>query len=264
LPRGFAARNDAGKAMLSLTGRTVLIAGASSGIGAGFARALAKAGARIVLGARRRDRVETLARDIGHAALAVRLDVTDEASVIAAYDAAEAAFGPVNGVIANAGIGIGGRATETDAPGVRHVLDTNLLGAYLVAREGARRMIAHGSREREDGRIVLIGSITAEQTGTGDAIYAASKAGLAQLGRQFAREWVRQGINVNTLQPGWIPTEINADWFAGERGQQDIAGLHRRRLLDSDALDDMLIYLLSDRSRQVTGATFTIDDGQSL
>jgi NAD(P)-dependent dehydrogenase (short-subunit alcohol dehydrogenase family) len=95
-------------------------------------------------------------------------------------------------------------------------------------------------------------------------MYAATKAGLAHLGRQLAREWVRQGINVNTLQPGWIPTEINAAWFSSERGHGDIAQLHRRRLLDADALDPMLLYLLSDASAQVTGATFTIDDGQSL
>lgn len=250
--------------MFDLTGRTVLIAGASSGIGAGFARAVAKAGARVVLGARRVERVEALAGEIGDSAMAAPLDVTDEASVIAAYDLAEARFGTVDGIIANAGVGTGGHATDVPLAGLRQVLDTNLLGTCLVAREGARRLIGAGSRDRGQGRIVLVGSITAEQSGTGDAMYAATKAGLAHLGRQLAREWVRQGINVNTLQPGWIPTEINADWFAGERGQADIAKLHRRRLLDADALDDMLLYLLSDRSRQVTGATFTIDDGQSL
>ena len=253
--------------MLSLWGRTVLIAGASSGIGAGFARALAAVDAQVVLGARRLDRVTALAAQInasGGAALPVALDVTDEASVAAAYDAAEARFGTVNSVVANAGVGTGGRATNVPVAGLQQVIDTNLLGTYLVAREGARRMIASGSQTREDGRIVLVGSITAQQHGTGDAMYAATKAGLAHLARQFASEWVRQGINVNTLQPGWIPTEINQEWFASPRGQADIAALHRRRLLEPDALDDMLIYLLSDRARQVTGATFTIDDGQSL
>ncbi len=250
--------------MFDLSGRTALIAGASSGIGAGFARLLVRAGAKVVLGARRLDRVEALAADLGKRAMALALDVTDEASVIAAYDAAEARFGAVNTVVANAGTGTGGRSTDVSAEGLTQVIGTNLTGAYLVAREGARRMIANGSAAREDGRIVLIGSITAEQNHGGDAAYAASKAGLAHLGRQFAREWIRQGINVNTLQPGWIPSEANESWFATERGQQDVAGLHRRRLLDSDALDDMLLYLLSDRSRQVTGATFTIDDGQSL
>lgn len=250
--------------MFDLSGRTVLIAGASSGIGAGFARAAAGAGARVVLGARRLDRIEALAGEIGDTALPVVLDITDEASVIAAYDTAEAAFGTVDGIVANAGIGTGGRSTDTTVAGLRGVLDTNLLGTYLVAREGARRLIAAGSRESGKGRIVLIGSITADQNGTGDAMYAATKAGIAHLARQFAREWIRQGINVNTLQPGIIPTEINTDWYATERGRADIQAQHRRRLLDADALDDMLLYLLSDRSKQVTGATFTIDDGQSL
>jgi NAD(P)-dependent dehydrogenase (short-subunit alcohol dehydrogenase family) len=246
-----------------LSGRTVLVAGASSGLGAGFARVLGEAGARVVLGARRLDRVEALAAELP-AAFAVRLDVTDEASVAAAYDAAEARFGTIDSVVANAGVGIGGRSTEMPAADLRRVVDTNLLGTYLVAREGARRLIAAGSRETGRGRIVLIGSITARQAGTGDAMYAATKAGLAHLGRQFAREWIRQGINVNTVQPGWILTDINADWFATERGQADIQANHRRRLMAPDALDDMLLYLLSDRSAQVTGATFTLDDGQSL
>ncbi|MCT2400518.1 SDR family NAD(P)-dependent oxidoreductase [Novosphingobium mangrovi (ex Huang et al. 2023)] len=247
-----------------LHGRTILVAGASSGIGAGFSRAIAAAGGRVVLGARRLDRTQALAEEIGEAALAVQLDVTDEASVAAAFDAAEARFGTVHGVVANAGIGTGGRATDVPVDGLRAVLDTNLLGSYLVSREGARRLIASGSRERGDGRIVLIGSITAQQNGTGDALYAATKAGLAHLGRQFAREWIRQGINVNTLQPGWIPTEINAEWFASARGRAEIESLYRGRLLDADSLDAMLLYLLSDASRQVTGSTFTIDDGQSL
>ena len=248
----------------ALAGRTVLIAGASSGIGAHFARVLVAAGATVVLGARRFERVAALAGELGEAALPVSLDVTDEASVAAAYDAAEARFGTVNGVVANAGIGTGGRSTDIPGEALRGVTDTNLLGAMLVAREGARRMIASGSAAREDGRIVLIGSITAERAGMGDAFYAATKAGLAHLARNLAREWIRLGVNVNTLQPGIIPTEANQAWFASERGAADVAAQQRRRLLGEDALDDMLLYLLSDRSRQVTGATFTIDDGQSL
>ncbi|MET0589342.1 MAG: SDR family NAD(P)-dependent oxidoreductase [Novosphingobium sp.] len=253
--------------MFDLTGRTVLIAGASSGIGAHFSRTVADARACVVLGARRLDRVEALAKEIeaaGGKALPVALDVTSEVSVAAAYDAAEAAFGRVDGIVANAGVGTGGRSTDTTVEGVRGVLDTNLLGTYLVSREGARRLIAAGSREKGNGRIVLIGSITAQQNWSGDAMYAATKAGIDHLGRQFAKEWIRQGINVNTIQPGMIPTEINEKWYATERGQADILAQHRRRLLEKDALDDMLLYLLSDRSRQVTGTTFTIDDGQSL
>jgi len=224
---------------------------------------LGQAGARVVLGARRLDKVEALARELPEA-LGVSLDITDEASVIAAYDAAEARFGTVQGIVANAGVGTGGRSTDTEVAGLRTVIDTNLLGTYLVCREGARRLIASGSREREDGRIVLVGSITAVQNGMGDAMYAATKAGLEHLGRQFAREWVRQGINVNTVHPGWIATDINSDWTASERGQAEIQALHRRRLQETDALDEMVLYLLSNGARQITGASIVIDDGQSL
>lgn len=250
--------------MPKLAGRTILIAGASSGIGASFAHSVSKAGARVVLGARRLDRVQALAAAIGDAAIAVPLDVSDEASVIAAYDYAEARFGTVDAIVCNAGIGSGGRSTDVAADTLRQIIATNLLGTYLVSREGAKRMIAAGSRDKGNGRIVMIGSVTAEQNGTGDAMYAATKAGISHLTRQFAREWVRQGINVNCIQPGWIATDINADWFASERGQADIAAQNRRRLLAPDALDTMLLYLLSDSSAQVTGGTFTIDDGLSL
>jgi NAD(P)-dependent dehydrogenase (short-subunit alcohol dehydrogenase family) len=262
-----------------LEGRTVLVAGASSGLGAGFARLLVTAGANVVLGARRQERVAALAAQLGESggksgggsggesggeALGVALDVSDGESVAAAFDAAESRFGLVDTVIANAGTAAGGRSTEVAEADIRRVLDTNLLGAYLVAREGAKRMIAAGSRERENGRILFIGSITAEQNHTGDAAYAATKIGIAHLGRQFAKEWARQGINVNTIQPGWIHTEMNDDWYRSEQSRAAIDALPRRRMQAQDSLDDMVLYLCSDRSRYVTGATFTIDDGQSL
>jgi NAD(P)-dependent dehydrogenase (short-subunit alcohol dehydrogenase family) len=240
------------------------VAGASAGIGARFARALAQAGARVALGARRVEKVEALAGEIGNGAMAVELDVADEASVIAAYDAIEARFGTVDSIVCNAGVGTGGRATDVPVDGLRSVFDTNLLGTYLVAREGAKRLIAAGSAQSEKGRIVLIGSTTALRAGMGDSAYAATKAGIEHLGRNLAREWIRQGINVNVIHPGMIPSEANADWFASERGKANIAEQHRRRLLEEDALDPMLLYFLSDASRQVTGTHITIDDGQSL
>jgi NAD(P)-dependent dehydrogenase (short-subunit alcohol dehydrogenase family) len=251
----------------ALVGRTVLVTGASSGIGERLVRVLAEAGARVVLGARRLERIEAVAGELranGSEALAVRLDVTDQQSTAAAYDAAERTFGTVDTIVANAGAASGGRSTEVDVETIRMVIDTNLLGVYLTAREGAKRLIAAGSRERGNGRIVLIGSITAHMTGQGDAAYAASKAAVDHLGRQFAREWVRQGINVNTIQPGYIQTELSGDWFAGEGGKAQIASWHRRRLMEIGALDDVTTYLCSDASRYVTGSTITIDDGQSL
>ena len=130
---------------LDLDGRIALITGASSGIGAHLARLFAGAGARVVLGARRVERIAALAEAIGDAALAVAMDVTDEASIIAAFDAATARFGAPDTVIANAGMADAGRAIDLGADQVRRVIDTNFTGVYLTAREAARRMIAAGS-----------------------------------------------------------------------------------------------------------------------
>jgi NAD(P)-dependent dehydrogenase (short-subunit alcohol dehydrogenase family) len=258
--------------MEKLAGRTCLITGASAGLGAHFAGLAAAAGARVVLGARRLERVEALAAELrggGHRALAVTLDVTDEASVVAAYDAAEAAFGPVDTIVANAGVSAPGRSTDIAAEAIRGLLDTNVLGVLLTAREGARRLIAAGSRETGSrmhgrGRILLVGSMAAEAAVPGETIYCASKAAVANLGRNLAREWVRQGINVNVVQPGFILTEMAADWFASEAGRAQIAGFPRRRLQPIESLDEMVLFLLSDASACMTGAAVTIDDGHSL
>lgn len=232
-----------------------------------MARLLSAHGAPLVLAARRLDKVEALATSIraeGGKALAVALDVVDEAATIAAFDAAEATFGTVDTVVANAGIAVGGRSTELPVESILSVIETNLVGVFLTAREGAKRMIAAGTSEASPGRIILIGSITAQMTGQGDAAYAASKAAVAHLGRQFAREWVRRGINVNTIQPGYIRTDINGDWFDTPGGLAQIASWHRRRLMPAQALDGALLFLCSDAARHMTGATITVDDGQSL
>lgn len=251
----------------SLKGRTALIAGASSGFGAHFAELFAEAGANVVLGARRTDRIKELASKInksGGNAMPVPLDVTDEKSVIAAYGAAEASFGTVDTIIANAGLSAAGRTTELPLEDVQRLVNTNFMGVYSVAREGAKRLIASGSREKENGRILIIGSITSRLNANGDSAYAATKAGVTHLGRNMAREWVRQGVNVNTIHPGYIPTEIQGDWYSTAGGEAQIAGFHRRRLQDIDSLNDMILYFSSDASRMVTGADIVVDDGQSL
>ncbi|MEH3046841.1 SDR family NAD(P)-dependent oxidoreductase [Sphingomonas adhaesiva] len=247
-----------------LSGRVALITGGSSGLGAHFAERFVAAGARVAIAARRVDRVAALAERLGDAALPLAMDVTDEASVRAAFDQAEGAFGTVDTVIANAGQSNAGRATDVDLAALRATIDVNFLGVFLTAREAARRLIAAGVRETGRGRMVLIGSITAHQTATGDSAYAASKAAVAHLGRNLAREWVRAGINVNVIQPGYIQTEINGDWFETDGGRAQIAGFHRRRLLPIDALDDVLLYFASDASAHVTGSVIDLDDGQSL
>lgn len=247
-----------------LSGRTALITGASSGLGAHFAEVFVAAGAQVVIGARRVDRVEALAARLGAKALPVAIDVTDEASIAAAFDAAEARFGTVDTVIANAGVANGGRTVDVAPDKLRQTIDTNFTGVLLTARDGARRMIAAGSRDSGRGRIVLVGSITAHVTGHGDSAYAASKAAVAHLGRNLAREWVRQGINVNVIQPGYIQTEIAGDWFESEGGAKQIAGWHRRRFMPIDVLDPQLLYFASDASAWVSGSVIDIDDGQSL
>lgn len=253
--------------MAKLAGRTCLITGASSGFGAHFARLVAGAGARVVLGARRLERVRALAEELastGAQALPVAMDVTDEASVIAAYDEAEKAFGTVDTIIANAGVSAPGRSTEIGAGALRNVLETNVLGVMLTAREGAKRLIASGSRETGKGRILLVGSMAAEAPVAGETIYCASKAAVKKMGRDLAREWVRQGINVNVLQPGFILTEMAADWFASEAGKAQIASFHRRRLQPIESMDEIVLFLLSDASVAMTGSAITLDDGQSL
>lgn len=251
-------------AFAGLDGRTVLITGASSGIGAHLARKAAEAGARVALAARRADRLDALVAEIGPSAAAFALDVEDEASIIAAYDAIEARLGAPDTVIANAGINVQGPALDLAAEDFDKVMGVNTRGVFLTAREGARRMIRAGSEQSGRGRVLLVASIGAHTVLPGLAAYCASKAATAMLGKSLAREWIRKGINVNVLCPGYIRTELNADWFDSEGGQKLVAGFPRRRLMDADDLTATALYLCSDAARAVTGGVFTVDDGQSL
>lgn len=244
-----------------LAGRTALVTGASSGLGARFARLLAESGAKVALAARRAERLAALAAELGPQAAAVPMDVAREAEIIAGFDAAEAAFGPVDTVIANAGVDGAGRAISISEEEIEATLAINLKGAILTAREGARRMMAHGVTK---GRIVLIASITAFEPSPGLVAYAASKAGVVQAGRTLAREWARAGINVNTVSPGYIRTAINDAWFDSEAGQKQIARFPRRRLMGEEGLDAIILFLCSDASEFVTGSDFVLDDGQTL
>jgi NAD(P)-dependent dehydrogenase (short-subunit alcohol dehydrogenase family) len=250
-----------------LSGRVALVTGASSGIGAHIARQLAFSGARVVLAARREallDQLRSEIEDGGGEAVAVRMDVADEASTCAAYDAAEAAFGPVNTVIANAGMSIPGSALGLPIESVDQMFSVNCRGVFLTIREGARRMVAAGSAEREDGRIVIVSSITAQKVTPGLAIYSATKAAVTQMGRVLARDWAGKGVNVNVIAPGYIATEMTDGYFETPAGLRTKSHFPRDRILGIGALDPILLYLASAASAQTTGAVFTIDDGQSL
>jgi NAD(P)-dependent dehydrogenase (short-subunit alcohol dehydrogenase family) len=252
---------------MDLTGRTVLITGASSGLGRRFATIYAQAGARVAVAARRQDRLEQLVdnlRAVGAKAIAVSMDVQDEASVIAGYDAVEEALGPIDSVVANAGINSEGLALDVALAEFDRVMSVNVRGAFLTAREGARRMIKNGARETGRGRIVLIASIGAQKVLPGLAAYCSSKAAVLMLGKALAREWINRGVNVNVVCPGYIRTEINAAWFDSEGGAKQISSFPRRRLMEETDLDGVMLYLVSDAARAVTGASFTIDDGQVL
>jgi NAD(P)-dependent dehydrogenase (short-subunit alcohol dehydrogenase family) len=246
---------------VDLLGRTALVTGASSGLGARFGRILADNGARVALGARRKDRLEALAAEIGPNAAAIAMDVARETDVIAGFDAAEAALGTVDTVIANAGVDGAGLMTEMSEEEIERTLAINLKGAILTAREGARRMMTAGVTK---GRIVLVASITAFEPSPGLVAYAASKAGVVQAARSMAREWARKGVCVNTISPGYIRTAINDEWFDTESGKKQIARFPRKRLMEESGLDAPVLFLCSDAAEFVTGADFVLDDGQTL
>jgi NAD(P)-dependent dehydrogenase (short-subunit alcohol dehydrogenase family) len=249
------------------TGRVALVTGASSGIGHRLALDLARAGAKVVAAARRTDRLADLVAEIeaaGGKALSVAMDVADEASVIAGYEAAEAAFGPVDTVYANAGMSIEGLALDLPAEAFDQVMAVNVRGVFLTAREGARRMIKAGSKASRRGRMVLVASMGAHKVLPGLTTYCSSKAAVAMMGRSLAREWANQGINVNVICPGYLETELNSDWFASEGGKKQVSTFPRRRLMAEGDLDPILLYLGSDASAGTTGSLFNIDDGQSL
>lgn len=248
---------------MSVAGRVVLVTGASSGLGAVFAQALAASGARVVAGARRIDRIEQLVASIragGGEAHGCAIDVSDPVSVAQAFDRAERLAGPVTAVLANAGMTNDGLALELDADRFRAVLDTNVTGVFLTLREAARRIIARG----DEGRMVAIASVLAEKVVPGVAPYAASKAAVVQLARALALEWAPHGIGVNSVSPGYIRTDINQAFFDSRAGERLVQGFPRKRLMQPDDLVPLVTLLLSDGARAITGADFTVDDAQTL
>ncbi|GAB4149696.1 MAG: SDR family oxidoreductase [Sphingomonadales bacterium] len=250
-----------------LAGRTVLITGASSGLGRHFAGLAAREGAKVVVAARRQAMLEDVVAEIASAggqAHAVAMDVADEASVIAAYDAAQAAFGAIDTVIANAGISLTGLAVDMAADDFDKVMTVNARGVFLTAREGARRMLGGAISAEGRGRVVIVASIGALGPLPGLMAYSTSKAAALMIGKAMAREWVRKGINVNVLCPGYVETDLNRDWFVSDGGQRQIAGFPRRRTMAASDLDAMFLFLASDQSRAVTGAVHVVDDGQTL
>jgi NAD(P)-dependent dehydrogenase (short-subunit alcohol dehydrogenase family) len=248
-----------------LSGRVALVAGASSGLGDRFVEILAGAGAKVAACARRIDRLQALAERIrgkGGVIEPIKMDVEDSDSIIAGYDAAEAALGPVDITIANAGLNAQGASTELEADALAALVRVNIQGVYLTAREAAKRLIASANAER--GRIILLGSVGSQKPLAGLTAYSMSKAAVAMMGKGFAREWARHGLTVNTICPGWIATELNSEWLESEAGQKLVKTFPRRRVMAAEGLDELVLFLASDASASITGGVFSADEGQVL
>lgn len=247
----------------SLHGRTALVTGASSGLGRHFAGVLAQAGARVVVAARRIERLETLVREIkseGGEAASVHLDVTEPESVVRAFDAAEAAFGPVTVLVNNAGVPSNTFFTKLTERDWRQVLDVNLDGVFRVGQEAARRMIAAGT----GGSIVNVASVLGLSVLKAVAPYAASKAAVIQLTKAMALELARDRIRVNALAPGYVVTELNSEFLASPSGQKLLGRVPFGRAAAPEELDGPLLLLASDAGSYITGSVLVVDGGSLL
>jgi NAD(P)-dependent dehydrogenase (short-subunit alcohol dehydrogenase family) len=248
----------------ALSDLRILVTGASSGLGEGFARSLAAAGAVVAVAARRTDRLEQLVAELGARggrAVAVAMDVGDTQSIERGLDAAQAAIGPLDVLVNNAGISATHRLEDVTPADFDAVYATNLRGAFFVAQAFARRWLA---RRPPWGSIVNVASAAGLRPLPHIGPYAASKAALIHLTRSMALEWGRHGLNANALCPGYVRTDLNDRHWDGEAGRKLLQRLPRRRLADIPDLAGALQLLCSPASRFINGTALAVDDGLSL
>ena len=247
----------------SLAGQVALVTGASSGIGHHLAGALAAAGAAVAVAARRVDLLEARAHEItaaGGKALPITCDVTREADVVAAVARAESELGPLSILVNNSGVVVSKPVLQHSEAEWDHVVDTNLKGAWLMARAFAQHLI---SRQRP-GRIINIASVLGFRTIGRVPAYCASKAGLIHLTHVLAMELARDGILVNALAPGYVETDFNREFLRSEAGKKLEARIPMKRVGRPDDLDGALLLLASAAGAYITGAVISVDGGHGV
>jgi len=248
--------------LFDLTGQVALITGTSRGLGQYFGRALARAGADLIITSRTRETLadfETEIKALGRRVVSLELDVRDHSSIQRMAEQAQAAVGQIHILVNNAGCNVRKPALELTWDDWNLVLDTNLRGSFFVAQAIAKGMIAHGY-----GRIINIGSVTSVAGYAGLGPYTASRGGIRQLTMSLADDWGRHGITVNCLAPGWFKTNQNrvmyedAEWveYLKER-------IPLKRPGAPNDLDGAVVFLASEASRYVTGQTLLVDGGIS-
>lgn len=253
---------------IDLSGRVAFVTGASSGLGAQFARALARAGAGVVLASRRVERLKDLRAQIeaeGEDAHVVALDVTSIDSIRSAVAHAETEMGSIDILVNNSGVSTTQRIQDVGEEDFDFVFDTNVKGSFFVAQEVGKRMIARARGAAPGtftgGRIINIASMAGLKVLPQIGIYAMSKAAVVHMTKAMALEWGRFGINVNAICPGYIDTEINHHHWDTEQGRKLMQMLPRKRVGQPEWLDALIVMLASNQSHFINGAVIAADDG---
>ncbi len=253
---------------IDLSGRIAFVTGASSGLGAQFARTLARAGAGVVLASRRMEKLKELRARIegeGGDAHVVELDVTDHDSIKAAVAHAETEMGSIDILVNNSGVSTTQRLQDVSPEDYDYIFDTNVKGAFFVAQEVGKRMLARSRGAAPGsftgGRIINIASMAGLKVLPQIGAYCMSKAAVVQMTKAMAMEWGRFGINTNAICPGYIDTEINHHHWHTEQGKKLMDMLPRKRVGQPQDLDALIVMLASDQSHFINGAVIAADDG---